>query len=221
MRKSLLLTSLFAIAALTLGSGLALACHHDGASASAASADGACASKGASATTADAAACAAACAAKGASTASADAACASKGASVTTADAAACAAACAAKGATASASGDFFVANYLGLRAAMAKHCNVSMTTAAAQWQEGLNEMLASGKAEEHRAALQSLAMQLDDWPSDAESQEARFSQISEWTASYCEMFPEKTAGATVVTCPTSGHRWVEMASADAEDTQG
>lgn len=235
MRKRLIIPTILAIAVLSFGANLALAgCGSCGSSPSTATAPSSCGSKGAS--TADAsnckapagmtaAECAAACAAKGASMTSAECAtaCATQGAQASAACAtkgAQASAACAsgASAAHCSANGDFFISNYMGLRAAMDKHCNVSMDTAAATYRTGLQNMIASGQANEHREALTSLASQLEDWPSDTKAQQARFNEISEWVASYCEMFPEKTAGAKVVTCPTSGHRWVEIEGESNED---
>ncbi len=222
MRKNLIFPTVLAILILGLGANLALAgC-------------GSCGSKAAAAeatTCSDhadmsAAECAAACAAKEA--ASAEAGSCSGHAKKSAAD---CATACAAKKAQATAgcassasaahcaaSGDFFISNYMGLRAAMDKNCNHSMGSAATAYRTGLQNIIDSGQADEQREALTTLATQLENWPSDAKAQQARFSEISEWVASYCEMFPEKTAGAKVVTCPTSGNRWVEIATDDAQD---
>jgi hypothetical protein len=238
MRKHLIIPSVLAILILGLGANLALAgCGGCGSKAAAAEATtcsdhadmsaaecaAACAAKSAAACSPEAAA---ACATKGAAS------CGTKGAQAHAGcSSAASAASCGSKGAQAhagcsssasaascAAKGDFFISNYMGLRAAMDKNCNHSMTSAATAYRTGLQNMIASGQADEHREALTSLAAQLDNWPADAKDQQARFGEISEWVAAYCEMFPEKTAGAKVVTCPTSGHRWVEIAADGAED---
>lgn len=128
------------------------------------------------------------------------------GAAMKTADGKACAS-----------QGDFFVSNYMCLSGAMKGHCATSSQTAAKSWHEGLQALIASGKAAEHSAELNSLAVQLADWPADAALAQARFAAVSEWTARYCERFPEKAAGAKVVSEPETGRRWVELADASAD----
>ncbi len=230
MRKYLIIPTVLAILILGLGANLALAgcggCDSkatadetttckDHAEMSAAECAAACAAKEAASMKSgscsghakmSAAECATACAAKNAAS------CGPKGAQ------AADGCASSASAAHCAASGDFFISNYMGLRAAMDKKCNHSMGSAATAYHTGLQNIIDSGQAEEQREALTTLATQLENWPSDAKAQQARFSEISEWVASYCEMFPEKTAGAKVVTCPTSGNRWVEIATEDAKD---
>jgi hypothetical protein len=228
MRKHLLLPSLLAISLLSLGSGLAMACDGAKTTSTASAASGKCASKadastasvdGKSASAADcSAACMAACtAAKTASaagncggataiqTAGAGGHC-NSGASTKTAAGDAC-----------QAKGDFFISSYLCLSEAAKGHCAVSMQTAASKWNEGLQAMIASGKAAEHTEALKALAAQLADWPMDAAAADARFRAVSEWTAGYCERFPAKTAGAKVMTCSETGKRWVELETAAAD----
>lgn len=188
MRKHLLLPSLFAVTLLLGGANLALAgCGGCAGAESAGSHNHGEAVQSAAAECPPG--CSSACCVSGAD-----------GAAIAKAGAQSCAA-----------EGDFFISNYMGLRAAMDKHCDISTTTAAANWHEGLQGILGGEQAEAHREALSSLAGYLADWPGDAEAQQNRFSQISEWTAGYCEMFPQKTAGVKVVTCPTSGHRSVEL----------
>ncbi len=221
MRKHLLIPTILAVAIIGFGANLTMAnCGNCGSASAASSCSGKSAVKaeaGACSDHADmtAAECAAACAAKAAQASAADCAtaCAAKGAQAS----AGCASA--ASAASCAAEGDFFISNYIGLRAAMDKNCNHSMTSAAAAYRSGLQNIIASGQADEHREALTALSVHLADWPSEAKAQQARFGEISEWVASYCEMNPEKTAGAKVVTCPDSGHRWVEV-KADGDKDQ-
>ncbi len=225
MRKHLLLPSLLAIGLLGLGSSFALACNgaKTKTTSTASAAGSSCAGKTeASAasvpgTSSSAADCAAACAA--AKTASAAGACGSA-ASVQTAGAAGHCNGAATKTASSdacAAKADFFISSYLCLSKAASGHCNVSMQTAAATWNEGLQKLIASAEAAQHREALQTLAGQLADWPADAAAADARFRAVSEWTAGYCERFPEKTAGAKVMTCPETGKRWVEIETTAAD----
>jgi hypothetical protein len=220
MRKNLLLTSLLAIALLTLGSGLALACGGSAKTTSTASTQ--CTGK-ADATTASAqcpAGCSPACmaACTSAKTASAEGGHCS-GAAMKTAGAGHCngAAMKTADGSACAAKGDFFISNYMTLTAAMKAHCGMSSSAAASAWREGVEKLLASGEAEAYRENLNTLAGYLADWPSDTKVADARYRAISEWTAGYCQLYPEKTAGATVMTCPVSGQRWVEIEGASTD----
>ena len=223
MRKHLLLPSLLAIGLLGLGSSFALACGGAKTTSTASAAGTSCAGKTeASAasvpgTTTSASDCAAACAA--AKTASVAGACGSA-ASVRTAGTAGSCNGAASKSASSdacAAKADFFISSYLCLSKAASGHCSVSMQTAAATWNEGLQKVIASAEAAQHREALQTLAGHLADWPADAAAADARFRAVSEWTAGYCERFPEKTAGAKVMTCPETGKRWVELETAGAD----
>ncbi len=211
MRKHLLLSTVLVFVMSLFMAQLALAgcgsCATHAPKAESTAAGSSCSSKGA----ASHASC-------GSKSAASHASCGSKGAashaSCAGKTAADCATACATKGASAEschAAGDFFISHYMGLKSAMGGHCNTTKGHAAADWQTGLEKLMASDGSAEHREALAKLAAYLNDWPSDKKGQQARFEQISAWTAGYCEMFPEKTAGAKVVTCPTSGHRWVEL----------
>lgn len=208
MRKHLLLPSLLAVSLLAGGSGLALAC--DGATTTkTASAAGHCGSKaGASTASAQAAGCAdkataaAGCCAGAAQSAGAAGHC--SGAAMKTAGA------CAGQA-------DTFISSYLCLSGAMKGHCGTSSQAAAKSWHEDLQRLIASGKAAENNAELSILAGYLADWPADAATAAARFSAVSEWTARYCERFPEKAAGAKIVSDPETGRRWVELAAASSD----
>lgn len=112
---------------------------------------------------------------------------------------------------------DAFVSSYLCLSGAMKGHCATSSQTAAKSWHEDLQHLIASGKAAENNAELSILAGYLADWPADAATAAARFAAVSEWTARYCERFPEKAAGAKIVSDPETGRRWVELAAASTD----
>lgn len=174
---------------------------------SAAECAAACAAKGVS--SADCAKHAAACATKGASASS----CGTKGASATCSTRGASASSCGTKGASASCSTEStgVIGHYMGLKAAMGGHCSSTKGNTASAWQGTLRQAMADAETDEQRRSLATLASYLNDWPSDKKAQEARFAQVSEWAVSYCEQFPAQAPGAKVVTCPTSGHRWVEL----------
>ena len=221
MRKNLLLPSLAAIALLTLGSGLALACGGAKTTSTASAAGSACASKADVSTASYPSGCSAACAeaCAGAKTASAAGHC--GGAAMSSAGADHCnGAAMKTAGAACAAKGDFFVSNYVALTAAMNKHCSMSTSAAAYAWHAGVEKLLVNAGDATKRENLNTLAGYLADWPSDASAADARYRAISEWTAGYCQLNPEQTSGAKVVTCPVSGRRWVEMETAATGDSQ-
>lgn len=225
MRKHLILPSLLAITLLAGGSGLAFAC--DGTKTTkTASADGKCGSKaGVSTASTEAAGCAGkasaaaagACGSAAMQTAGAGDHC--NGAAMKTAGAGGSCNGAAMKtaGGGCAAQADAFVSSYLCLSGAMNGHCATSSQVAAKTWHEDLQRLIASGKAAEHNAELSILAGYLADWPADAATASTRFAAVSEWTARYCERFPEKAAGAKIVSDPETGRRWVELAAASTD----
>jgi hypothetical protein len=217
MRKLFAPGAIVAILALVAMTGVASAC--DGAKTASAETKSACGTKVASAekagtcgTKAASAEKAGTCGTKAASASYAGT-CGTKSAAAK----AACAASCGASAKTAS--NDFFLSNYFALRTAVDGHCGATCSSAASAFHSGIVSLIESGEASEHEAALTKLAGYLADWPSDKAAQRARFAQIAEWCAGYCEMYPAKTAGAKVVTCPDSGKRWVEMESEPVMET--
>ncbi len=119
--------------------------------------------------------------------------------------------ACAGHGtSTARAGGDFFLASYVAVEQGLLKGCSHSTQRAVDAWREGLKDNQAGAVAAEHAEALAKLQKMLGDWPTELEQQRTSFADLSEWTIGYCELYPDRAAGTSVASCPSSGHRWVQ-----------